>query len=443
MIFCNAFSLLSIAALLGVAQSTSVIDSLVSDTLAEWEGIGLTAWSVDSQANVCTLGISGERIRGSGQLLQTTGDSRHHVGSVTKSMTASLLAILIQQGHLPYGWNTTMAQVIPEATDGPYENVTLRELTGMISGMDNIPPQDIEFPPFDPEDLRSFRKAVAVAAVNYPPVHPPGTAYLYSNWAFITAGHVIETITEMVWEGALGTYLFEPLDIDLGDDMAQFVGAPNNDRDPWGHQGFDPCDPSIDECDNPSVLGPAGTFSGPVAAMATYFAWHLACHNGQHTTLLPQAACQEIHQPADPTVSAYGYGWVCYDHSEVEGRVCTHNGSNLFNYYNVTLSFARGKAYTGYANAASRPEMQNALMVNQVVGSLFDLNHDAEECTVPFTSSFYINQPTTQPSDIPSSMDSPSEAPSVEPTSSAPGVLWTGSLLTASFLSFLLLFHVA
>lgn len=437
MLFCNIFIF---SMTLGMAYSATVIDSLVNDTLTEWQGIGLTAWSVDSDANVCTLGVSGERIRGSGQLLQTTGDSRHHVGSVTKSITASLLAILMQQGRIPDGWNTTMVQVIPEANGGPYENVTLRELTGSISGMANFPPEDTEFPPFDPNDLHSYRRAVALAAVNYPPVHPPGTTYLYSNWAWVTAGYVIESITNMLWEEALTMYLFEPLGIDLGNDMTQYVGPPNNDHDPWGHEGFIPCDPSQDDCDNPAVLGPAGTFSGPVAAMATYFAWHLACHNGQHTTLLSQEACQEIHQPADSSVSNYGYGWVCYNHPDVDqGHVCTHNGSNTLNYYNVTLVFGRDKAYSGYTNAASRPELQNVFMVNQVVGSLFQQD-EKEECMAPFSSSVYVNvnQPTGQPSTLSSSTQAPTSGP-IQDTSSASSLLWQCFSLVTMMLSFILL----
>lgn len=420
MIFCGLIVLVS---LVTPTNSVRVIDSQVSNVLQEWHGVGLTAWSVDSRANVCTLGVTGERIYGSGEPLQTTGDSRHHIGSVTKSITASLLAILMEQGHLPEdGWNTTVPQVIPEAAGGPYENVTLRELTGSISGMHNLPPDDTEFPPFDSFDLRSFRHAVATAAVTYPPAVPPGTTYLYSNWAWVTAGYIIENVTDMVWEEAVATLLFEPLGIDLGDDRSQFVGAPNNERDPWGHMNYTPCDPSASECDNPAVLGPAGTFSGPVAAMASYFAWHLACHNGEHSTLLSQAACRELHQPADPIVSDnYGYGWVCYDHPQ-EGLVCTHNGSNTLNYYNATLVFGRNRAFTGYTNAGyTNADLQNVYMVNEMVESV--LRIETENCTTPFESSFYINQPTMAPTSSPTGMPTASLD---EDTSAAGRVLLAG-----------------
>ena len=141
---------------------------VVQRLLQEWGGVGLTTWSINANAQVCTLGMAGERIRGSQQPLATTGDSRHHVGSVTKSMTSTLLGILIQQqdGLIERGWETTMADLIPEAAGGAYADVTLRQLVGMLSGIPGMPEDmqelvdDPDFPAtttpsFDWNDVRS------------------------------------------------------------------------------------------------------------------------------------------------------------------------------------------------------------------------------------------------------------------------------------------------
>lgn len=422
------------------------LNSHVADQLQAWDGIGLTAWSVDSTANVCMLGVAGERIRGSGQLLQTTGDSRHHVGSVTKSMTASLMAILVFQGYFANGWDTTLPDVIPQAANGAYSNVTLRQIVSNTAGMDNFPSQDTVFPDFDEDDMTSYRWAVAVAAVESTPVFTPGTAFLYSNWAFVTAGHVIEKVTNVTWEEALATYLFEPLGIDLGPDPLDYVGAPNNDVDPWGHEYQTPCDPAAAACDNPLVLGPAGTFSGPVAAMATYFAWHLACHNGEHTTLLPQAACQEIHEPLDAQIKitgtgwSYGYGWICHD-DDALGHVCTHNGSNTLNYYNVTLAFEQNRALVSYSNSASAPESQSRRMVNEMVGYLLSPeelgleNAEAFVCADPFSASVYIAEPTQAPTSTPTMLttDAPTTAPTDDDSSDSTSSAASKALLLIAF----------
>jgi CubicO group peptidase (beta-lactamase class C family) len=90
--------------------------------------------------------------------------------------------------------------------------------------MENLPPDDTEFPPFDEDDLISYRRAVALAAVESTPVLPAGTTFYYSNWAFVTAGHIIEKKTDILWEEALTAYLFEPLGIHLGDDWREYMG---------------------------------------------------------------------------------------------------------------------------------------------------------------------------------------------------------------------------
>lgn len=358
------------------------MDFLVQDIRDSWGGVGLTTWSIDSDGNVCSIGVDGERVKGSGEPFLTTAESRHHIGSVTKSMTSTLLAILIEQGEIA-GWNATIAELVSfENTN--YGNVTLRELVGMISGI----PSDLDLetiPDYDETDLRAGRRAIALATLRT----TPGTkTFAYSNFAYIIAGHAIEEITGETWEESLSRLLFKPLGVDLGDN---FVGPPNNNLDPWGHSGDNlvPCNPNEAFCDNPLVIGPAGTVSCPVSAMAKYFSYHMQCHQGtipsgdEAAELLSQESCQTLHQPADSSISAYGYGWVCYDHPE-HGSICTHNGSNLWNYYNATLVFEQGMVYTGFTNGYRPSNLEDLQMVNEAVEATM---YEELECTAPFESS--------------------------------------------------------
>jgi hypothetical protein len=170
-------------------------------------------------------------------------------------------------------------------------------------------------------------------------------------------------------------------------------------------------------------MGPTGGLSGPVAAMATYLAWHLSCHNGEDSTLLTQDACQEIHQPADASVTTYGYGMLCYNHTDAGGLVCTHNGSNQLNYYNFTLAFAENRGYVGYSNAM-RSEFEEGFMVNEAVGTLFLA--EADDCDTRFSSSVYDMEITEAPTSAP-------DEPTLEPSSDAT-TLWYGA--TVAMLGF-------
>jgi CubicO group peptidase (beta-lactamase class C family) len=270
-------------------------------------------------------------------------------------MTATLLAILLEDKTIPdeqeRGWDATLLSVLPDiAKATSYENVTLRQLVSHLSGI----PSALSINLFQYEnssnDMRSVRKSVATIILHSTPLHPSGTAFhYYTDFGYIVAGHIIEEYTSMTWEQALKEYLFRPLGIDLGDNPLDYTGAPDNEIDPWGHKGYSqtPCDPSsnVVVCDNSAVLGPAGTFSGPVAAMAAYFAWHIRCHNGDipaedpSAALLSPESCQEMHQPADRTIGDYGYGWSCTERPWANGPTCTHTGSNNLNYYVVWLAF--------------------------------------------------------------------------------------------------------
>jgi D-alanyl-D-alanine carboxypeptidase len=356
------------------------LDGNISQIRQDYGGVGLTAWSVDSVGKLCSLGVSGERIKGSGELLQSTGDSRDHIGSDTKSMTATLLAILIEDGTIgKEGWETSLGTLLAVAQGTSHENLTLRELVAHLSGIPEAPTNETVIPDFDPNDIRDTRRAYTEAALTTPPVFKPGTAFLYSNSNYVVAGAIIEELTNATWEEVLAERLFLPLGIDLGQDPSAYTGAPNNGVDPWGHSGDNqvPCDPSVDmsKCDNAPWSGPAGTFSGPLAAVARYLSWHVQCHNGAvpegdtSSTLLSQASCQTLHQPGNATISVYGYGWECVMNQDwAGGLACVHSGSNTWNFFTAWLAFGIDRAYAGFTNSA-RSNDTDYFMVDAAIGA--------------------------------------------------------------------------
>jgi CubicO group peptidase (beta-lactamase class C family) len=355
----------------------------------------------------------GERIKGSGEDFVVTGDSRHHIGSVTKSMTAVLLAILMNDGTIPNGWDTLLKNVLPMAKNTPYENVTLRELCGMLSGIPGDPPNWRIYGQKEPHDIRAQRRLAAADALQSRPVHTPGSACLYSNWGFDLAGHIVEELTDLTWEENLASRLFSSLGIQLSDAacFTDFTGAPNNDVDPWGHSRANqiPCNPATDRymCDNPPVLSPAGRFSGPLAAMAKYFAWHVKCHNGSYANvndttstehnILPQAACRELHQPANASLAEYGYGWTCTTREWANGLTCTHSGSNTLNMHTVWLGFGIDRAFVGFTNGASRPSNADFIMVDRALAAAIDGEQDCQD-RIPSDAYSTFGSTSRQPS---------------------------------------------
>jgi CubicO group peptidase (beta-lactamase class C family) len=398
------------------AHGAASIDEQISQINADQSGVGLAAWSVNGNGDLCSIGSAGERIKDSGEEFIVTGDSRHHIGSVTKSMTAVLLAILINDGTIPNGWDSLLQSVLPMATNTAYENVTLRELCGMLSGIPENPLFWWIYGQQEPQDIRAQRRLAAADALQSTPVHTPGSAFLYSNWGFVLAGHIVEELTDLSWEENLRTRLFSPLGIALGNApcFADFTGAPNNNVDPWGHSGTDqtPCNPATSPivCDFPPVVTPAGLFSGPLAAMAKYFAWHVACHNGSYSNdtasteqnLLPQEACRELHQPANASLGEYGYGWVCTTREWANGLTCTHSGSNTLNMYIAWLAFGIDRAFVGFTNGAGRPSYADFVMVDAAVVAAIVGEQDCQDRILSDAYSTPVNASTSpQPSQSP------------------------------------------
>src|SRR5438477_9668180 len=80
-------------------------------------------------------------VRKSGDPTLVTTNDLFHIGSCTKSMTATLAAMFIEEGKLR--WDTTLAESFPELRgkmDQQYESVTLEQLLTHRGGCPGQPP---------------------------------------------------------------------------------------------------------------------------------------------------------------------------------------------------------------------------------------------------------------------------------------------------------------
>src|SRR5262245_3344956 len=102
------------------ADSTSVLEAI-----RKKHELPALAVVVVKDGKICDRAAAGVRRRGNPTRV-TTNDV-FHIGSCTKSMTATLAAMLIEEGKLR--WDTTLAEVFPGLKMNPqYERVTLEQL---------------------------------------------------------------------------------------------------------------------------------------------------------------------------------------------------------------------------------------------------------------------------------------------------------------------------
>lgn len=307
--------------------------------------------------NVCAMGalviadgqptevqVSG--IVGRGSKTPVPIDARWHIGSCTKSMTATLAAALHQHGKLD--WKLTVGEAFADeafAVHTDYELVTLVELLSHRAGV----PNDLISSPlwarmWADANASAFdqRKQIAAEYLTRPPLHPPGEQFAYSNVGYVIAGRMIEKQTDKTYETLLAEYVFNPLDI-----KSAGFGPPPDDNDPRGHRfGF--ALPPNHLADNPPGLSSAGRVHLSLADWGKYAAEHLRAARGEPTELLTPESATWLHRAYAP--KQYALGWGRPKHDWLDGRPLAHAGSNTMWYAEIWIVPEQNTAWLISAN---------------------------------------------------------------------------------------------
>jgi CubicO group peptidase (beta-lactamase class C family) len=273
-------------------------------------------------------GVESERV--------TIKDRWHH-GSNTKSMTATLAAVLVEQKKV--SWETTLADVFPDVAPRmhpQWRTVTLQLLLSHRSGAPgDLSPIWTEVWNFagSPREGRRFLLEKLVVQA---PRFTPGSRSEYSNAGFALAGAMLEAAMNQPWEELIKERLFEP----LGMTSAAF-GVPATPRlinQPWGHVFANgtpsPIEPGT-YADNPPAIGPGATVNCSILDMGRYLLFHLAGEKAD-TPLLSRASIAKLH--ADVSGQGYALGWGVTERDWAGGKALFHGGSNTQWYSNMWLA---------------------------------------------------------------------------------------------------------
>jgi CubicO group peptidase (beta-lactamase class C family) len=268
-----------------------------------------------------------------------------HLGSMTKAMTATMLATLVHEGKL--GWDMTMAQAFPSLVsimDRRYRNVTLEQLLTHTSGLPRYTtdPEWESIPPFT-GTLAQQRQAFARMLLTTDPIGPAGI-YRYSNAGYAVASAVAEGVTGESWEQLIQERVFGPLNIRAAYGWPLLSGA----GEPWGHRIKNGVVAPHDLADHykvPAVLSPAGDVSMSILDYSVFARLHLAGLENIDGAVLSASRIQRLHQP----VLAYSCGW----HEELIDGIPTswHRGTcDTFDTF-VLLQPSRGIGVIVFTNA--------------------------------------------------------------------------------------------
>jgi CubicO group peptidase (beta-lactamase class C family) len=306
----------------------------LEETLARYnESVHAPAWAAAVVKDGRIIAVAGIGVRN-----QQTGapldvdSARLHWGSISKSVTATMLAGLVKDGVL--SWNTTLSEVfkgMPMREE--YRRVTLVELMNHRADL----PAYTQLGPAQAQQFRGYtgtamerRDAFVRDVLQEPPPARASDALVYSNAGPAVAAHAAEVATGRSWEDLVRTQVFDR----IGMKSAGFgLPAAVEETQTRGHAGPNATSLNVMGA-NPTpgspLLDAAGNIHSTVFDLALYARAHLLGLQGKPGPL-DVASVRALHTPPSdgrtlgPAGEGYAMGWGL--RRENGQLVHWHNGS--------------------------------------------------------------------------------------------------------------------
>jgi CubicO group peptidase (beta-lactamase class C family) len=303
-------------------------NKFITDSLDNYINRALTNWRIPGAA-VCIVKDGriilrkGYGIKELGQATKVDENTLFMIGSNTKAFTATAMAMLQTQNKLSLDDKVT--KYLP---DFKLEN---KSLTDMVTLRDLLCHR-IGFATFQGDftywTSNLTRKEVVEKMSHVKASYPFRTRWGYNNAAFLTAGEVMEKVTNKPWEVYIKETLLAPLGmsttVTLSKDLATSFNKSAAHTFIDGRLAAIPY-PQIDN------LSPGGSISSSANDMCK---WILALLNNGKVgakEVIPAAAIRATRQPQilvggadDGGFSAYGLGWFLNGYKG--HRLVTHTG---------------------------------------------------------------------------------------------------------------------
>lgn len=288
--------------------------------------VGLTAVGVGvSSGDDTRLAVAGTR-RHRGDV-PVAVDDLWHLGSIGKSLTATMIASLFEDEYPKL--DARLVDLLPDQNLHEWwKDCTLYHLLTSTSGL----PRDFPMRRLigkqeqDASKVPEIRAEYVTQVLSKPCKHQSGQRFHYSNLGYSVLGYIAEHTTGSDYESLIRKHVLNP----MGLSSAGF-GAPqgeNEDSQPMGHRrllGYRKVlDPFKGVADLPPFMAPAGRVHMNLADLLDYGHGHLGTHPGH--SILRDDTWSLLHRPY---LDEYGCGWVAQNQDLAgDTQVIWHNGSN-------------------------------------------------------------------------------------------------------------------
>jgi CubicO group peptidase (beta-lactamase class C family) len=264
-------------------------------------------------------------------------DTLFQVGSVTKTVTATLLQQLVVEGRLDL--DAPLRRYLPTlalAAADLSEQVTTRHLLAHVAGFEG----DLFVDTGDGNDaLERFVAQLDRA----PQIAPFGWTHSYCNAGYSLLGRVIEVLRETPFEAAAQSLVLEP----LGMSRTAFAWMSRPENCTTGHVVHDGRALAVRPWTLFRSIAPAGALVSSARDLASYARFHLGTRDA---SILSRDALEAMRRPLyDAAISPNAVGWSTSRAGAL--ALIGHGGSTVSHIAQLTLAPERAFAFAILTNA--------------------------------------------------------------------------------------------
>ena len=256
-----------------------------------------------------------------------TADTLLAIGSASKAFTTFAMGVLVDEGKLD--WEKPVRNYIPWFR--LYDTFSSERLTprDLVTHRSGLPRHDLSWY----NNYEATREEFVRRLAHLKPSADLREKFQYNNLMFLTAGYLVEVLTDKKWEDAIRTHVFKP----LGMGRTNF-SVEDSQKDADFALPYREREGKIEKIPfrNISNIGPAGSINSSVNEMSHWLLVHLNGGKFEGKQIIGPQTLQDMHlahmptggTPAIPEVTPadYGLGWFV---DTYRGHRRVHHGGNI------------------------------------------------------------------------------------------------------------------
>lgn len=326
------FAVLLFSAGVAYSQNDSILNSVEQYLLQVKSDWNIPGMSMSIMKDGELIYAKGFGVREMGGNTPVDENTLYHVGSISKSFTAAVMASLVDEGLV--SWDDTVKNILPDFQwydKWVEENMQIKDLMTHKTGLQGQQGTYIPNAGYDRDDVYHMLKLLK-------PAHSFRAVYDYNNMTFLIAEKIIEKKTGKSWEENLKERILEPLGMTstcLNGEGYLEAG----DKASIAHEFYYVKDSMHvaplygDERALfwQTVIGPAGSVCSNVLDMAKYAQFHLDMGKVGERQVISEKNMNYLHKgqtivaQSDNMIRLYGHCW--YVEQNDKYRLYFHTGT--------------------------------------------------------------------------------------------------------------------